>query len=102
MIVYGGPGLAFECGDFAVANEARDRHECIAAYTMKVIVMIAGQLQSGSPIVEDDLAEHDGGDQFFGRTKHRRKVAVEPALNEIVVQLVECPGMAIAVTHHSE
>jgi hypothetical protein len=51
MVGYGGASLAFERDDFAVPDNTRHRHECVAAHAIEVIVMSGDQLQSGSPII---------------------------------------------------
>ena len=102
MIGYCSAGLEFERGDFSLPDEARDRHERVAAHTMKVIVMIGDQLQSGTPVAEDELAEQAAGDELFRRTKHRRKVAAKTPSHETVVQFLKRPGVAFAVTQNIE
>src|SRR5215469_11262048 len=102
MIGYRGPGLALECDDFAVSDDTRYRHQCVAVHTVEVIVMCGDQLQSGSSVVEDELANHAAGNELFGRTKHRRKVALQPSARETVVQFVKRPGVAVAVTQNSQ
>src|SRR5262249_59445514 len=83
-------------------DEARDRHELMAARAVEVIVMRADQLEPRAPVIERDLARVAVRREFFGGAEDRgeiRRMALPP---ERGMQLLQRPGVPLALRHEDD
>src|SRR5439155_22489078 len=99
MVEDRGPGRPLHRGKMAALDDARDRHELMAARAIEVVVVRANQLETGPPVVEQNLAYEAIGGKLLGGAKHGREVGHPPAPAYLRMQLFERPGVALAVTH---
>ena len=82
VVENGDPGCPFQRGKILVPDDARHRHERVAAGAIEVVVVGADQFEAGPSVLDLHLAGDAAGRELLGGAKHGGKVGHPAAPGE--------------------